>query len=127
MTNFQIDYENLVVHVMPDDALSERDFETLEAAVAPVIESAGSLNGIIIEMESFPGWEDFSALTRHVRFIHDHHDRVHRVAIVANHAAAKVMEKLGEHFVAAEVRRFDRDALDEARGWVCEARMAVVC
>ncbi len=48
MRSFRIDYEHPVQHVMPDKTLTAGDFEMLESAVAPIFESDGSLNGIII-------------------------------------------------------------------------------
>ena len=71
MANFQIDYRNLVVHIEPHQALAEEDFSSLESAIEPVLEHSGGLNGVIIEMDRFPGWDSAAALKRHLEFVHD--------------------------------------------------------
>ncbi len=120
MANFDLDYGRRVLHVAPETALDAEDFSALESAIAPVISRHGALNGLVIEIGHFPGWDSLAALRKHLRFIHAHHEHVRRVAVVTDDALAKLMEKLAAHFVSAEVRRFDADALGAAREWAGE-------
>ena len=46
----------------PDGKLSENDFKSAAKIIDPYIKKSGKLNGIIIHVKSFPGWESFSAL-----------------------------------------------------------------
>ncbi|MEQ8663612.1 MAG: STAS/SEC14 domain-containing protein [Gammaproteobacteria bacterium] len=117
MANFDIDYRRLVVHVAPDAAISVDDFSALDAAIEPLIEDHGCINGLVLEIGSFPGWDSLPALRRHLRFVREHHEHVRRVAVVTDDALASLLETLARHFVAAEVRRFDGGALDAARQW----------
>ena len=118
MANFDLDYHKRVLHVAPEAALDVEDFSALENAIAPVLARDGALNGLVIEIGHFPGWDSLAALRRHLGFIRDHHRHVRRVAVVTDDALAALMEKLAEHFVSAEVRRFDGDQLAAARDWV---------
>ena len=117
MANFDLDYGRRVLHVAPETALDAEDFSALESAIAPVIARHGALNGLVIEIGHFPGWDSLAALRRHLRFIHEHHEHIRRVAVVTDDALATLMEKLARHFVSAEVMRFDADALAAARDW----------
>ena len=58
-----------ILVVSPEGALEKDDFEMLSALVDPYIAEKGKLNGLMIEAESFPGWDDFAALVSHVRFV----------------------------------------------------------
>ncbi|MEQ8250130.1 MAG: STAS/SEC14 domain-containing protein [Gammaproteobacteria bacterium] len=126
MANFDIDYRNLVVHVAPDAAIAESDFSDLEHAIDPLVAQHGAINGLVLEISAFPGWESLPALRRHLRFVREHHSRVRRVAVVSDDALAKLLEALVAHFVAAEVRRFDAAALDQARHWAAQGAHDVV-
>jgi hypothetical protein len=77
----------------------------------------GELQGIVVQAEKFPGWENLGSLLRHVRFIRDHHRNVRRVALVADGHLAKLAPKLAEHFVAAELKHFDQEKLEAALEW----------
>ena len=94
-----------LVELIPDGALSEADFKAVAKEVDPLIEQ-GSLKGIMITTESFPGWDSFGALVGHFRFVRDHHEHLKRVALVTDSDLADVAEKLASHFVSAEIRHF---------------------
>jgi len=126
MANFDLDYRKRVLHVAPESALDAEDFSALESAIAPVLARDGALNGLVLEIGRFPGWDSLPALRRHLRFVRDHHEHVRRVAIVTDDALAALLEKLAAHFVSAEVRRFDAAGLDAAREWVGQGRHDVV-
>ena len=105
----------LVVEV--NQALRARDFDALAATADGWIESHGALQGIVIHAREFPGWENLGGLVRHIRFVRDHHRRVHRVALASDSRLAGLAPRLGEHFIEAEVKRFGYDELDAAIAW----------
>jgi len=47
--------------LQPDGELSTEDFQSARKIIDPYIESAGKLKGIIIHVQSFPGWDSFAA------------------------------------------------------------------
>src|SRR6185295_780515 len=106
MIDCRLDAADSILYVRPQSALAEEDFAKLAQIVDPHIEAAGGLKGLIIETPSFPGWESLGAMASHFRFVRDHHKRVRKVAVVTDSALGKVAERLGSHFVSAEIRRF---------------------
>ena len=53
-----------------------------------------------------------------VQFLRDHHLHVHKIAVVTDSHLGDAAEHIGAHFVAAEIRHFPADAIDEARAWI---------
>ncbi len=48
-----------ILVLKPDGALEASDFERVACELDPYIEEQGDLRGLLIEAESFPGWDDF--------------------------------------------------------------------
>ena len=115
MIDFDIDRQRLVAHVRPSGPLSENDFRNLAQAIDPVIEEYGTLNGLLIETEHFPGWESFGSLVHHLAFVRDHHTHRRRVALVTDATLGAIAEKIGAHFLAAEIRKFPAGEVEKAQ------------
>ena len=105
------------VFLVPDGALSKEDFERAAKAIDPHLEKSGRLNGIVVRIDKFPGWESFGALAAHLRFVKNHHEKVARVALVTDSAIGKIAPRIGKHFVQAEIRAFKSAEFDAARSW----------
>lgn len=108
-----------VVCVEPRGPLQESDFEKLAEVVDPIISSRGSLAGLLIHTESFPGWEDFAGFLSHMHFVKEHQSKIGRVALVTDSALASVGPKLAKLFVSAEVEHFEYADMARARVWLC--------
>jgi len=118
MVEHSLDESQSIFVVRPKAALTADDFAKLAGIVDPYIQASGGLAGIIIETQSFPGWESLGALASHFRFIRDHHRHVRKVAVVTDSALGQVAEHLASHFVSAEIRRFPSGYMDAAKQWV---------
>jgi hypothetical protein len=114
----------LVVEVQ--QPLRAQDFDALAATADGWIEAHGDLPGIVVHAREFPGWQNLGGLIRHVRFVRDHHRSVRRVALASDSRLADLAPRLAEHFVQAEVRRFNYDALDDAVAWAEGAGVAAM-
>ncbi|MDX1804197.1 MAG: STAS/SEC14 domain-containing protein [Alcanivorax sp.] len=116
----KVEYDDVtnVATLVPDGRLSKEDFTDASSQLDPVIEEKGKLAGLVICSQSFPGWESLGAMIQHLRFVHDHHRKVARVALVTDSSLGDIAEKVGRHFVAAQVRHFDYDDLPSARDWL---------
>lgn len=75
MVEHNLDVEHSILFVRPKSAFAADDFAKIARTADPHIESTGGLAGIVIEVQSFPGWEGFGALAAHLRFVRDHHRR----------------------------------------------------
>jgi hypothetical protein len=118
MLNVKLNKDNDIAILEPDGALSKDDFISACKIIDPYIEKEGKLNGIIIYVESFPGWDSFSALITHLKFIKDHHTVVTHVALVTNSPIGSFAEHIAGHFVCAEIKGFRFDELNKAKEWI---------
>jgi hypothetical protein len=117
------DPDNSILTIRPESPLSTSDFDALAGTVDPVIERGGNLAGLIIEAPHFPGWDSFGAMVTHVRFVHDHHKHVKKIAVVTDSPVAGVAQHLVSHFVAAQIRQFPAGRVEQANEWITgEAR-----
>ena len=110
-----------ILVVTPVGQLKSTDFDQLRLLVDPYIETHGSLTGLLIDAESPPGWEDFNALLRHLRFVQNYHERIERVAAVTDSSILAILPKIADHFSAAEVRHFEYRERDKALAWLRSA------
>ena len=86
MIRFELLRDAGVLVVEPKSALSAEDFREISRSIDPYIREKGKLTGLLIEAASFPGWDSFSALIGHLKFVHDHHRNIDRVAVVTDAA-----------------------------------------
>src|SRR4051812_31278841 len=97
--------------------LRAKDFEALAATADTWLETHDALSGIVVHAREFPGWENVAGMLGHFRFVRDHHRAIRRVALAADGAVAELAPRLAEHFIRAEIKRFDYDELDDAVSW----------
>ena len=102
MLTINLNETNGIAILEPDGKLSEFDFQSVAEIIDPYIEKAGKLNGLIIHTASFPGWDSFSAMTRHLTFVKDHHKKIRYVALATDSTAAGIAESISSHLPAGE-------------------------
>lgn len=120
MLHVKLDRDSGIAVLEPEGLLESADFAAAAVQIDPYIEQVGELYGLIIKVKRFPEWDSFGALISHMKFIRDHHRRVSRVAFVTDSPIGSIAEKLGAHFVAAEVREFPFDQVEAARSWILQ-------
>ena len=118
MLSHELDQATGILHVRPEGSLTTADFEAVAADVDPYIEEHGKLQGLVIEAERFPGWQDFSSLVTHLRFVRDHHRQIRKVAAVSDSEFLAIMPSVVNHFVEADVRHFDYSDREAAIAWI---------
>lgn len=121
MINAQLLRQDGILVVSPVDTLETTDFERLRLLVDPWIEEHGALKGLLIDVESFPGWEDFASLLSHLRFVQNYQTRIKRVAAVTDNGFLAILPRVADYFVAAEVRHFEYQDRDSAMAWLLAA------
>ena len=107
-----------IVTLEPKGELTKDDFKYAKEIIDPLIEKYEKLNGIIIHTKDFPGWASFGALINHLEFIKEHHKHIKKLAFVTNSVVGELAQKVGSHFVNAEVKNFDYEQLDNAKKWI---------
>jgi SpoIIAA-like len=118
MINAQLLRDKGILVVSPADRLETTDFERLRLLADPYIEEHGDLNGLLIDAESFFGWEDFSGMLSNIRFLRNYHEKIERVAAVTDNGFLAILPSVADYFIAAEVRHFNYQDRDEALNWL---------
>ena len=118
MIDYELRREEGILIMSPEGPLSAEDFAALGREVDAYIVEDGALMGIMIDAESFPGWEDFAGLISHLKFVRNNHQDVDRVAAVTDNRILSVIPQIIDHFVSAEVRHFDYGRREEALAWL---------
>jgi len=107
-----------ILIVAPQSPLAATDFSELVKAVDPYIEEHGCLRGLLIHVETFPGWSGFAAFLSHLKFIKNHHQKIQKVAAVTDSGFLSILPTVAGHFVAAEIRHFPFDEKASALDWI---------
>ena len=118
MIDFELLRDRSILLITPGGPLEKADFEQLAKEVDPFIASKGKLVGLMIYTESFPGWENFGALVAHLKFVADHHRQIERIAAVTNGGFLKIMPRIADHFVRAQIKHFEYKEKDRALAWL---------
>jgi hypothetical protein len=106
-----------VIVVEVTSALRAEDFDALSATADGWIEAHGDLHGLVVHAREFPGWENVAGLLHHVRFVRDHHRKIRKLALAVDGVLANLAPQLANHFIEAQIKHFDYDALDQAIAW----------
>ena len=118
MISAKLDRKTGILHLRPSGPLEEADFALLSDVVDPYIKEKGSLAGLVVEIDRFPGWKNLAGMLSHFRFVKNHHRKVRRVALVTDARIGKIGAKVARHFVAADIKRFPAGSVAEARKWI---------
>lgn len=109
-----------VLIIEPGGPLEASDFQKLGQEVDEYIVAEGALTGVMLCAEEFPGWENLDALMAHMNFVKNNHADIGKVAAVSDSNILKVIPRILDLFVSAEVRNFESEQRDEAMKWLTE-------
>ncbi len=118
MLNINIDEENRIATLEPSAELSKADFTSAARIIDQYLAGSGKLNGVIIHVKTFPGWDSFAALVAHLKFIKEHHERITHLAFVTDSPIGIFAEHIGSHFINAKVKKFNFSEFDKAVEWI---------
>jgi hypothetical protein len=109
--------ESGVIVAEISEPLRAQDFDALGATAQKWLETHDGLQGIVLHVRKFPGWQNTGALRRHIRFVRDHQRRIGRIAVATNSKVAEVAPRVARHVVRPDVKAFGYDELDRAIAW----------
>ena len=118
MLEYDLLQDQGILVVTPQGPLDQADFEALTKAVDPYIQAHGTLHGLMIYTESFPGWNNFAGLVSHMKFVKDHQQLIDKVAAVTDSSFLAELPGIADHFVKAEVRHFEFEDKENAMKWL---------
>ena len=114
--------EDGIVVLKPTAPLTTADFTGLSALVDGYLADHARVRGVLIQAESFPGWDSLAGFGAHMRFIHDHQRRIDRVALATDSTAIRAVEALATCFVTATIRHFPYAESAAALAWLTAPR-----
>ncbi len=91
--------------------VTKADYDVLTPAVAATVDKYGTVN-LLLDLTDFH-WEKVSAWGADLRFGHEYHDRIARLAIVGDAKWEQHLTHICSPFYAREAKYFD----DEAAAW----------
>jgi hypothetical protein len=94
--------------------VTKADYETLVPAVGAAIDEHGSVC-LLFDLTGFK-WEKVSAWGSDLNFGKQYHDKIDKMAIVADKKWAKHLTKLAQPYYAKEAQYFE--AADDAWDWL---------
>jgi tRNA U38,U39,U40 pseudouridine synthase TruA len=121
MLNYDLQEDTGILVLKPEGKLEAADFTTLANRVDAYLGGHAALHGVLIQAKAFPGWQDFSALLAHLKFVRRHHQKIEKIAVVADGGFATVMPNIASHFVHAQVRHFEFEHEDAAWAWLAQS------
>lgn len=118
MIDLSIDEDTKIAIFKPQAAISVEDIKEAAKKVDSFIEAHGDLAGLLIVAENFPGWDSFTAMLSHLKFVKDHHRHIKKVAYVTNSRLLEFAPAIASHFVSAKLKSFDLPDEDKAVDWI---------
>ena len=107
-----------VLILRPQGELDAADFERVAGRIDPHIEKAGTLEGVMIVAEHFPGWDSLSAFFAHLKFVRDRQKKIQKLAIVSNDRLLTALPRIARHLAAPEMRHFSMNQEHDALDWI---------
>jgi hypothetical protein len=121
MLAYRLNEETGIVELRPRGRLEAHDFASLGLTVDAYVEEHGQLKGVLLELEHFPGYDDWQALTAHVRFLRRHLPHMKRVAVLTDNRWIEPLPEVLRLLSPVEVRRFPTDRRGDAFVWIAAA------
>jgi tRNA U38,U39,U40 pseudouridine synthase TruA len=121
MVKHQLLYDEDILIVTPEAPLETNDFKLLDKEINPRIEASGKLKGLLLDVNPFPGWENFSAFLSHAQFIKNHHKKIRKIALVTDSDILSFLPQIAKHFVQTEIRHFNSAQSQMALDWLKES------
>ena len=118
MIHAELDPRKGLLIVAPEGPLTAKDFRGVAAIVDPYIAERAVLRGLLVRAPTFPGWESFGALIEHMKFVHNHHRDIERVAAVTDSDFLRIAPAIARHLLRPEIRVFPSNQEAEALAWL---------
>lgn len=122
MLDYDLDKTSGILTLEPNGPLTVEDFNAITADVDGYLSDHSNLTGILLTVAHVPGWESFSAVVQHMRFVRDHQQRISRVAVLTDNPVLKIPPQIAALFAHPEFRVFGSGDRDNAMNWLKAAQ-----
>jgi hypothetical protein len=107
-----------ILIIKPKGELDRGQFDLIARDVDAHLKDHQKLNGVLLDGTHFQGWQNFAAMTTHLKFIKSHHRSVKKIALVSDYQLLNVIPRIAEHFIRAEVKVFKPSRRNQALRWI---------
>ena len=121
MLAYHLNEQTGIVELRPRGLLEAHDFASLGLTVDAYVEQHGDLRGVLLEFDHVPGYDDFQALSAHLRFLRRHLPHIRRVALVTDNPWLEPLPEVLRLFTPLIVQRFPTDRRGDAFVWIAAA------
>lgn len=122
MLAYHLNSQTGIVELRPRGPLEAHDATSLSLTVNSYIEDHGRLRGVLLELEHFPGFDDWDAVAAHVRFLREHLPHIDRLALVTDNPWLEPLPDVMRLLTPLEVKRFPHDKRGDAFAWIASSR-----
>ncbi|MFZ2449238.1 MAG: STAS/SEC14 domain-containing protein [Methylovulum miyakonense] len=122
MLHIELDKTKGIATLKLVGVLSKQDIESVKRVIDPYIDKSGCIKGVIINTETFPGWESFGLLIKHFKFTKDRPQKVSHIAVMADSVFGDFAENVASHFFVAKIKHFAFDELQKAQNWILNTK-----
>ena len=105
----------------PDGELTEPEIAGLRSAVEAYLSDHKDIHGLLIDAQSFPGYDGISSFVSHVKFVAEFHKKIEKVALVSDAKVADLADFMARTFVHQNFRHFPYAERDAALEWLSQS------
>lgn len=103
--------------ITPENELNTKNILALSKIINDHINQTDHIPNLLLYLSQIPHWDGFDALKTHFKLVKEHHKLIKKVAVVSDSVVLKILPYFMDHFVAAKVRRFPENKLEDAKAW----------
>lgn len=118
MLSYKIMEKEAILLASPQSSISVEDFNNISKDVDAFLENNECLEGLIVYAKTFNGWENFSSLINHLKFVKEHHKSIKKIAFVTDDKVLSFLPNIAKHFVNAQIENFAYENKNQAIEWI---------
>ena len=123
MVSYKIMEKEAILIATPKSCISVEDFDNIRKDVDLFLQTHDSIEGLIVYAKEFSGWENFSSLINHLKFVKEHHKVIKKIAFVTNDTILTFVPNIAKHFVNAQIKNFEYEDMNKAMKWIKEPQL----
>ena len=122
MLAYHLNPETGIVELRPRGPLEAQDFTSLWLTMKSYIEDHGRLRGLLLELDRFPGFDDWDAIAAQIRFVRRNLPKVDRIARLTDNPWLEPRPDVLRLLTPLEVKRFPLERRGDAFAWIVSQR-----
>jgi len=122
MLAYHLNPETGIVELRPRGPLEAQDFTSLWLTMKSYIEDHGRLRGLLLELDRFPGFDEWDAIAAQIRFVRRNLPKVDRIALLTDNPWLEPLPDVLRLLTPLEVKRFPLERRGDAFAWIVSQR-----